>query len=78
MATRAPRPKPTEKVELPPILKEWMDIRGDATLKAALTLDYLMLVENAANAFSKKHKVESPVFPVELEVLRARLTPECG
>jgi len=72
---KAPRPKPIEKAELPPIVRDFYEnVRGCTEMLGNISLDYIDNLEKSAIAWAKKHDKELPVHPAEMEAYRKLLT----
>jgi hypothetical protein len=68
---RAPRPEPRPKLELPPIVRDYLEnVRGAPEMNRGLAPDYLDSLWWQASDFAKRNGVDCPVHKEEVEALR--------
>jgi hypothetical protein len=69
---RAPRPEPRPKLELPPIVRDYLEnVRGAPEMSGHLAVDYLDSLWGQAIDFAKRNGVDCPVHKEEVDALRA-------
>ena len=70
-AKLAARAKPHEKVELPPIVRDFHEnVRGCTEMLGNINLDYINKLEGEAVKWAKKHDKELPIHPTEIAAYR--------
>lgn len=68
---RAPRPEPMPKLELPPIVRDYLDnVRGAPEMNRSLAPGYLDSLWWHATDFAKRNGVNCPVHKEEVDALR--------
>ena len=69
---KAPRPQPTSKPELPPLLRDYLEyVRGNPELSGQAPIDYLDRLWSQAIDFAQRNGVGCPIRLEEVEALRA-------
>jgi hypothetical protein len=68
---RAPRPEPRPKLELPPIVRDYLDnVRGAPEMNRGLAPAYIDSLWGQASDFAKRNGVDCPVHKEEVDALR--------
>ena len=70
-AKLAARAKPHEKIELPPIVRDFYEnVRGCTEMLGNITAAYINKLEQESTAWAKKHDKDLPVHPEEIAAYR--------
>lgn len=71
---QAPRLQPRPKLELPPIVRDYLDhVRGNPEMIGGLLPDYLDRLWAQANEFAVRNAVPCPIHGEEVDALRAAI-----
>ncbi len=68
---KAPRPQLKPRPELPPSIRNYLEnVRGNPEISCRVPLDYLDHLLKQAKDFARRHGVDCPIHPEEMEALR--------